>query len=134
MRLSRVSSSLKIEIVRNSSLKLFRAFENSTIRLCMSRNDPVRVSEKRFHHTTLHGPRQQEKGMDEVSVFPRRKAGDGQSAKRTGFRKPLTLRLEQLEPLYCKPQSIAAKELGVSVTTLKQVCRSLGLDHWPFCR
>jgi len=72
--------------------------------------------------------------MDAVSVFPRRKAGDGQSAKRTGFRKPLTFRLEQLEPLFCKPQSIAAKELGVSVTTLKQVCRHLGLDHWPFRR
>jgi len=41
-------------------------------------------------------------GMDEVCVFPQRKTVDGQSAKRIGFRKPLTLRLEQLEPLYCK--------------------------------
>jgi len=40
--------------------------------------------------------------MDEVCVFAQRKTVDGQSAKRIGFRKPLTLRLEQLEPLYCK--------------------------------
>lgn len=59
--------------------------------------------------------------MNAVSVFPRRKAGDDQPAHRSGLRKPLTLRLDELEPLFCKPQSVAAKELGVSVTTLKQV-------------
>jgi len=73
-------------------------------------------------------------GMDEVCVFPRRKMGDGQSAKRIGFRMPLTLRLEQLELVYCKLQFMAVKELGVSLTTLKEVCRSLGVDQWPFRR
>ena len=73
-------------------------------------------------------------GMDEVCVFPQRKTVDGQSAKRIGFRKPLTLRLEQLEPLYCKLEFMAVKELGVSVVTLKEVCRSLGVDQWPFRR
>jgi len=42
--------------------------------------------------------------------------------------------LESIEPLFDLPQKDAAKELGISLTALKQVCRKLGVDRWPYWR
>jgi len=36
--------------------------------------------------------------------------------------------------LFGVPQPLAAKELGISLTALKQICRKLGVERWPYQR
>ena len=36
--------------------------------------------------------------------------------------------------LFGVPQPLAAKELGISLTALKQICRKLGIVRWPYQR
>jgi len=36
--------------------------------------------------------------------------------------------------LFGVPQPLAAKELGISLTALKQICRKLGVVRWPYQR
>jgi len=49
-------------------------------------------------------------------------------------RPPAKVHVETLKTMFDRPQPEAAKELGISLTTLKQVCRRLGLHRWPYRR
>ena len=49
-------------------------------------------------------------------------------------RPPSKVDIEQLQMLFEQPQPEAAKRLGISLTTLKQVCRRLGVSRWPYRR
>jgi len=49
-------------------------------------------------------------------------------------RPPSKVNIEDLQMLFEKPQPEAAKTLGISLTTLKQVCRRLGVSRWPYRR
>lgn len=73
-----------------------------------------------------------------VLVFTRRKTGDPPQqrggARREGTRNPLEFTIESIQSVCNMPQSKAAQELSISVTTLKQVCRRLGLRRWPYRR
>lgn len=69
-----------------------------------------------------------------VPLFPRRKAGDVDSAVSCRGRDPVNLGYDVLEPLFELPQNAAAKSIGISLTALKQVCRKLGIERWPYRR
>lgn len=75
-----------------------------------------------------------------VCVFPRcsrtRQADRHSKPRPPGKRRrvPLAFTLEALEQYYNVPQAAAANELGVSVTTMKQICRRLGIERWPYQR
>ncbi|KAA8535756.1 hypothetical protein F0562_030742 [Nyssa sinensis] len=45
--------------------------------------------------------------------------------------KPITL--PDLEPLFDTTRKYAAKKLGVSIATLKRICRQCGILQWPYC-
>ena len=42
--------------------------------------------------------------------------------------------MDAIKALFGLPQKDAAKALGISLTALKQVCRKLGVDRWPYWR
>ena len=75
---------------------------------------------------------------DEVSLFPRRKAG--QAAERKAKKGdepvagPVCFDRKSIEALFGKPQSEAAHELGIALTTLKRLCRNMGIERWPYQR
>ena len=72
---------------------------------------------------------------DVVRLFPRRKKDDEADSSLPDYRKnkrsPQLLDLPTIVKCFCFPRDDAARELGISVTTLKQVCRKLGIGRWP---
>ena len=77
---------------------------------------------------------------DTVRLFPRRKHRyDGDFPMRdTRFprrgREPVLIHRKQLEALYHMKQHEAASKLGISITSIKQACRKLGIMRWPYER
>ena len=74
-----------------------------------------------------------------VCVFPRghkegRDALDWLSTRRGRTRHPLEFTLHTIEPYFELPQAHAARMMGVSVTTMKQICRRLDIERWPYRR
>jgi len=72
-----------------------------------------------------------------VLLYPRRKGdarGDARSDAPQRGRKPVSLELATVEAKFDLPQPEAAMELGISLTSLKLVCRKLGLKKWPYRR
>jgi len=67
---------------------------------------------------------------DCVQIFPRRKKG--RVALQAGT--PLVITKQDITVLFLLSQADAAVRLGVSITTLKKVCRKMGIVRWPFCR
>ena len=67
-----------------------------------------------------------------VQLYPRRKAGAG--AVPAKGRLPVELTRAAIEAFFGQPQPTAAQELGISLTALKQVCRRLGVERWPYVR
>ena len=72
-----------------------------------------------------------------VCVLPRgRKDGpaspDVHRSKRS--RDPVKFTLQSIEPFFHVPQVQAARALGVSLTTMKQICRRLDIVRWPYRR
>jgi hypothetical protein len=67
-----------------------------------------------------------------VQLFPRRKAGDTVHPEKG--RQPLKVDLDTVYSMFGMPQAEAARLLGLSLTTLKQVCRKLGVSRWPYTR
>ncbi|EKX37111.1 hypothetical protein GUITHDRAFT_145221 [Guillardia theta CCMP2712] len=62
-------------------------------------------------------------------VFPRRGQGPAQRN-----RKPLTFDINKISGLFHMRQTDAADFLGISLTTLKTVCKQLGVTRWPHAR
>lgn len=77
-------------------------------------------------------------GSQHVLMFPRRKAGvehgDGAEVRPRRGRPPVAIDLAAVRTRFGLPQQKAAAELGISLTSLKQVCRKLGLERWPYRR
>eukprot|EP00286_Rhodomonas_abbreviata_P008302 CAMPEP_0181320220 /NCGR_PEP_ID=MMETSP1101-20121128/18001_1 /TAXON_ID=46948 /ORGANISM="Rhodomonas abbreviata, Strain Caron Lab Isolate" /LENGTH=484 /DNA_ID=CAMNT_0023427897 /DNA_START=115 /DNA_END=1569 /DNA_ORIENTATION=+ len=71
-------------------------------------------------------------GKKRLIIFPRRKAG--QRERDINNVAPVHLTLESIEEIADVPLLVAAKQLGISKTALKNACRHLGLDRWPFRR
>ena len=69
-----------------------------------------------------------------VRLFPRRKRGDEGVVQPTNGRAPMFLENKDISVLFNTPQAKAAETLGISITTLKQVCRKLGITRWPYAR
>lgn len=40
--------------------------------------------------------------------------------------------LEALSKYFSMPEKMVAKELGICLTSLKKMCRGLGITRWPF--
>jgi len=68
----------------------------------------------------------------QVRLFPRRKLGGGQAPEKG--RAPLRVDNDQIRSMFSRPQACAAKELGISLTALKQICRKLSIVRWPYRR
>jgi hypothetical protein len=69
----------------------------------------------------------------QVLLFPRRKAGE----LRNPFprrRAPLKVDGHAIQSLFDRRQGEAAKQLGISITAMKQLCRKLGIVRWPYRR
>ena len=49
-------------------------------------------------------------------------------------RRPTKIERRVVEGLFSVPQPDAARKLGISLTTLKQACRRLGIMRWPYQR
>ena len=69
-----------------------------------------------------------------VHLFPRRKAGSKDSSPPAKGRAPILVSSQAIASFFGQPQNDAARQLGISLTTLKQVCRKLGLTRWPYMR
>jgi len=66
-------------------------------------------------------------------IFPRRRPGErGPPAERG--RDPVVLERATIAQHFGLPQGEAAQELGISLTTLKQACRKLGVQRWPYTK
>ena len=85
-------------------------------------------TESRGAHT-LSKSRGAEFHDERVGIYPRRKVTDTNSP-RIRNQPPLVVSLDSIKPLFDRPLSDAAKTLGISVTSLKAVCRRLGLERW----
>lgn len=73
-----------------------------------------------------------------VLMFPRRRAGveqgDGAEVRPRRGRQPVAIDLAAVRSKFALPQQQAAQQLGISLTSLKQACRKLGLTRWPYRR
>ncbi|EKX35346.1 hypothetical protein GUITHDRAFT_118470 [Guillardia theta CCMP2712] len=64
-----------------------------------------------------------------VRLLPRRK-------RRSSVESPkeVVLGMDQISSLFHLPQCEAAQQMGISLSALKNVCRKVGLDKWPYKR
>ena len=72
-------------------------------------------------------------GSKRVHLFPRRKAGQPRNMYGRG-RSPLQVDEHAVTSLFGRPQGEAAQQLGISITAMKQLCRKLGIERWPYMR
>ena len=68
-----------------------------------------------------------------VQLYPRRKSGKCAEPPARG-RPPMLLCYRTIASHFGGPQTDAAQRLGISLTTLKQACRKLGISRWPYMR
>jgi hypothetical protein len=74
-----------------------------------------------------------------VKLFPRRKkqnSGESESLLKPRARgtSPLVFTRKTIEDLFSVSQNHAAEKLGVSATSLKKICRQLGISRWPYTK
>jgi hypothetical protein len=72
--------------------------------------------------------------MCSLASEPRSEEEQGSEYKPVRGRPPIKLSWASIEPYFCRPQPEAAKALGISLTSLKVVCRKQGLLKWPYRR
>jgi hypothetical protein len=70
----------------------------------------------------------------DILIFPRHKAGEKGTDHPVRGRSPLAVSLQLIQSKFSLPQSEAAISLGISRTALKQVCRRLCVQSWPYRR
>jgi len=75
------------------------------------------------------GKRRRRNATDDVTIFPRRKAGQDKLGRN---RPPIVISLPMLQRLFDLPQRAASKKLGICTTVMKKVCRRLGVCKWPY--
>lgn len=105
---------------------------------------PVTVTARKMRAACPRGG-----GSVEVFVFPRRKASGlvvspstgergeaGRASSRCTKRKrhPAGFTYAQIAQFFDRPQAEAAADFGISITTMKHICRQFGLDRWPYRR
>jgi len=61
-------------------------------------------------------------------VLPRRKAGCLNDPQRS----PVMVTPDVLQSLFKFPLAVASQKLGLSATTIKKLCRKLGISKWPY--
>jgi len=61
-------------------------------------------------------------------VLPRRKAGELDAPERDA----VVVTPEVLASLFHCPLAVASRKLGLSATTIKKLCRKLGINKWPY--
>jgi hypothetical protein len=72
---------------------------------------------------------------ERVHLYPRRKSGaDADAVPFAKGRQPVELTRSVISAMFGMPQPYAARDLGISLTALKQVCRKLGIVRWPYMR
>ena len=98
---------------------------------CQKKNPPNQVTRRKqkSKDTTEHD--MQDQGA--VRVYSRRKIGAPSQQVPRG-RHPLEFNLNIVTSMFNMPQGLAARKLDVSVTTMKQICRRLGIERWPYTR
>mmetsp|Transcript_18134 Transcript_18134/g.59563 ORF Transcript_18134/g.59563 Transcript_18134/m.59563 type:complete len:169 (-) Transcript_18134:22-528(-) len=70
-----------------------------------------------------------------VRLVPRkRKQGDSSIESSLNMREELKISREDVEKFFDMPQPDAAVALGISLSTLKNVCRKIGVYRWPYQR
>ena len=70
-----------------------------------------------------------EGGSVKLGVLPRHRAGGKDGFERG--RLPRKVEREELEELFHLPQANAARKLQMSITSLKLLCRKVGIGRWP---
>jgi len=68
---------------------------------------------------------------DHVLVYPRRKMGE---EKMGSERPPVVVTRDYLKSSFHMPLTTVAKNLNISATVLKQLCRRVGIQKWPYKR
>jgi len=97
-----------------------------------SPEDDVAAHHRVDHHSQgMQPPRTSPNAA--VQLYPRRKAGKTGSPIQKG-RSPMLLSYQGVASLFGRPQPEAAERLGISLTSLKEVCRKLGVPRWPYRR
>lgn len=85
-----------------------------------------------MHAHASYGASQSAESM-QVRLFPRRKAGELGNSPPRG-RAPLKVDRHAIQSLFDRPEGEAAKQIGISITAMKQLCRKLGIERWPYRR
>ena len=75
-------------------------------------------------------------------MFPRRKIGQGDSVspetdrqyQYQRCRRPCEFTYAAIAERFDRPQAEAARAFGISITTMKQICRHLSIQRWPYRR
>lgn len=71
-------------------------------------------------------------GVDDYTVFPRRKIGRSSKAAAPGERAPVVLTEDKLRECFDLPLHVASKKMGICITAIKKVCRKFGIHKWPY--
>ena len=91
-------------------------------------------------------PSMAEGAPEAVFVFPRKKVcdtpsssvsaadDDSQRTRVSRKRRPSEFTYACVERFFDRPLTEAAEAFGVSVTTMKQICRKFGVSRWPYKR
>eukprot|EP00961_Rhodomonas_salina_P098665 1327792-Rhodomonas_salina.1 len=91
-----------------------------------------------FPHPPLHHPPEQmlstTSGNTRIMLYPRKKQGTPSSPSRASEGKAVTLDKQGITSLFHLPIKDAAGRLDICVTSLKRVCRSLGIEKWPYVK
>eukprot|EP00961_Rhodomonas_salina_P125765 1694458-Rhodomonas_salina.2 len=72
-------------------------------------------------------------GNNKTLLYPRRKGVDPELSEVSG-RKPVMLDADGVKQLFHLPLRDAADRVGICVTSLKRVCRRLGIQRWPYTK
>jgi hypothetical protein len=94
------------------------------------------------HSRSAESPCAAEGVPEAVLVFPRRKIGQGDSVspetdrqyQYQRRRRPCEFTYAAIAERFDRPQAEAARAFGISITTMKQICRQLSIQRWPYRR